>query len=308
MSETETSAGPFAEPTGSTSGIDADALMSTIESGGQVTPSTQTPSAPTPEAAQTPQTPQELAFTWNGKEIKAPIDRITQYAQQGYDYAQKMQAFKAQQAEFEAQQAKISELEARYKPVEEYVSQNPQWWDHVNQQYQQALQGAQNGDPQAIANAQALKQVLEPIQQKLSQTEQFIQSLQKEKADTARQQQDLALSTEIQSIRDEFKDLDWATVDAEGKNLEFKVLEHAAQTGITNFRAAFRDFNHDRLLKLAEERGKAAVVKERQKQTKLGLLGQSPTPKLGVTQADNIKNQSYDDLLRDGLAELGITG
>jgi hypothetical protein len=291
------------EGTSDLSGVDVDGLMSGNDSSqGQEIPMGDEP-AQTPAAveAKTPaQAAAELAFTWNGKQIKAPLNdpRVTQWVSQGYDYAQKMQAFKQSQAEFEQKQRLISEIESKYKPVEEYYSQNPDRWQYINQQYEALKQGLDPSNP--------LAQKLQNFESKLSQVDQFIQQAQVEKLNQQRHQEDQSLDSEIQSIRDEFKDLDWHSPDGEGKDLEYRVLKHAQEIGTRSFRAAFRDFNHEHLVKRAEERAKENVVKERQKQTKLGLLGQSQAPKQGITNAQNLKNRSYDDLIAEGIAELGL--
>jgi hypothetical protein len=301
----ESTPGPFAEPTGDISGIDADALMSGIDEG-------QTPERPmvsepvarpqvTPEPQATTPTPtaQEISFTWNGKEIKAPLDKAKQWAQQGYDYSQRMQAFKTQMTEFEQKQKLIQELESRYKPVEEFYSQNPDRWEYVNKQYEAMKSGLDPNNP--------LAQELQTVKSKLSQYDQFIQSAQQEKLLQKQTQEDTALDQEIQSIQGSYKDLDWKTVDAEGKNLELRVLEHASKIGTSSFRAALRDLYHDQLVQKAEERAKENVIKDRQKQTKLGLLGQSSAPTKGITDAHDIRNKTMDELIAEGAAEFGIS-
>lgn len=304
----DTSTGPFAEPTGDTSSIDVDSLLSDIESGRDTSGSGSSvpPSSQSEPAAPAQPTPaQEIEFTWNGKQIKAPIGdpRIRQWASQGYDYAQRMADFNRQTQEFQTRQQKIQEYESRYKPVEEYIEKNPQWWEHVNSEWQRAQ--ADGGGLGADPNNPVL-QKLGAYEAKLSKVEEFIQSQEAEKANAIRAQEDSALDTDIKSIRDTFKDLDWASPNAEGKPLELRVLEHMQANGISKFTAAFKDLMHEELLKRAEERGKESAVKERQKQTKLGLLGKSPAPSKGLTEARDHRNKSYDDLFSEGLAELGI--
>lgn len=301
------SSGPFAEPTGNTSGIDTDALLSQVESGGSTerpmsAHDAQADAQPTqqkqPEPSSSPVS--EISFTWNGKQIKAPLNdpRVTQWMSQGYDYAQRMQAFKEQQAQIEKQRAELAALESKYKPVEEYYSQHPDRWQYINQQYETLKQGLDPSNP--------LAQKLQLLETKLSQADQFIQNqIQREELQKI-QKEDQELDQDIHSIRDQYKDLDWNSVDSSGKNLELKILEHAQAIGTKSFRAAFRDFYHDQLVKLHEERAKENVVKERQKQTKLGLLGQSSTPKMGLQNVQDIKGKSYDDLTREALEELGI--
>ena len=289
--------------------IDVDGLMAQIESGQDT--NVATPATPVADAsdstsgASAPRAAPELEFTWNGKQIKAPYSdpRIKQWASQGYDYAQRMAEFNRQQTEFQTKSQRVQEYESRYKPVEEYIEKNPQWWEHVNSQWQ-ALQGTQPGlgsDPN-----NPVLQKLTAYEQKLSQIEQFIQSAQAEKRAEFESKENDARTKEIQSIRESYSDLEWNAPDEAGLNLELKVLKHAQAIGTNSFRAAFRDFFHDELTKRASEAAKESVVKERQKQTKLGLLGKSQSPKAGITAPSDIKNQSYEELIQEGLKELGI--
>ncbi len=307
--EQESSQSLFGEPTGDTSGIDVDALMTEVESGA----SERQMSAPEPTAAPTQEpaaapTPSEIEFAWNGKQVKAAYTdpRVKQWASQGYDYNQRMEQFKQEREVFEKQQSGLKEIESRYKPVEDYIEKNPQWWDHVQKAYQQAMGAAQSqspNDPTAVVE----QKVLKSLEAELGPVKQFIQEQQIKQQTEARQAEDHALETEIKSIREQYRDLDWNSSDESGRPLELRVLEHAAAQNISSFRAAFRDYQHDQLVKLAEERGKQTVVKERQAKTRMGLLGQSPTPKKGVTAAENVKSKSYDELMAEGAEEYGAT-
>lgn len=280
--------------------IDVDSLLAEIEAPApQAERPMSEPPAPAPQAApQTaPQAPQEFEINYKGQTIKAPVDRVKQWAQQGYDYAQKMSEFTKQQQEFQTRSEQIAELEKRYGPVDEYVRQNPEFWEHVMQSYQQKQQAFDPNNP--------LVGKLSLLEQKLQEIDQFKNTVISEKQAQQRQEQDQALDRDIQSIRETYKDLDWNTVDTDGKTLEIKILEHANAQGIRNFRAAFRDFYHDHLVKMAEERGKELVNKDIQKKTKLGFLGTSETPKKSLSQAQDVKSKSYEDLLAEALDEVG---
>lgn len=294
------------EPTGDMSGIDVDSLMSEIESGGNHERPMSDPAveAAPPAAAdgtQSPtQTQSEIEFTWNGKQIKAPLDKAKQWASQGYDYAQKMAEHNRQQHERAQRETWAKTAEERYKPIDEYVQQNPEFWEHVTQTWQQKqLQGQGEGgiDP---ANPFVQKLLTE-----INEVKEFKNSIQEQQQQEARLKEDQALETEIKSIREQYKDLDFDTVQADGTSLETRVIQHAVNNGIKNFATAFRDLLHDELLKKAEERGKEQITKDIQKRNKSGLLGTSPTPTRGVSQAEDIKTKSYDRLLQEALGELG---
>jgi hypothetical protein len=297
-----------------TSGMDVDALLASIdgdrqgeipmtssEEGTQIETDTPAPAAEQKPAEQT-QAPatQEIEFTWNGKQIKAPITdpRLKQWASQGYDYNQKMAEFNQRQAEIQKQAEWAKQAEDRYKAIDEYVQKNPQFWDHVTQTWTQA----QSQNPLADPN-NPVTQKLQATESKLSQIEQFIESQRQAQEAALQQQEDQRLNQEIKSIQEKYPDLDLTQVDESGKTLETRVLEFAIENGIKKFSTAFNAFNHDRLLKLAEEKGKEAAQRELQKKTKLGLLGTSPTPTRGFSQPKNIKEQSYESLYEEALQE-----
>lgn len=301
----------FQEPTGQIdAGFDADAAFDAIESGGSYEGVEQPEQSNAQQGvedalqadktqAQPPQTvpaAQELKFKWNGQEITVPANdpRLTQWASQGYDYAQKMQAFNQERAQLEQQlQAKY----AQYQPIDEYVQQNPQFWDHVLKTYeQQQMQGLDPADP-------VQKQILE-LKEQLKPVGEFIKQSEQAKLTQQREAEDQALNAEIQSIREQYKDLDWAGVDASGKSLEVRILEHAAANKLSSFKVAARDLLHDDLMKKAEERAKEAVMKDIQSKRKAGLLGTTPAPTKGIRDAENIKNKSWDQLYTEALEDL----
>lgn len=279
------------------SDIDVDGLLAGIES-----PSSDIPMSDAPAAQEAPATanqqPQEYEFTWNGKQIKAPVDKLTKWASQGYDYAQRMEEFKRQQADFESQRQQYEPKLNRYKEVDEFASKNPDWWNHVEKTWAERQQALDPSNPVAGE--------LQQLKSELQEFKQFKEQLIQEKTQAQQRQEDEALEGEISQMRNMHKDLDWTGVDESGLTLEMRVLKHAQQTGINSFRAAFRDYNHDQLMKSAELKAREAAVLERQKVVKSGLLGQSPTPKKGIQSAENVKGKSYSNLVQEALSELGL--
>lgn len=255
----------------------------------------------TPQSAPAKTTYPEVEFTWNGKPVKAPWDKARQWAQQGYDYSQRIQAFNKQQKDWEAQrEAQKKEYEQKYNPyieVDELAKQHPEQWQFIQQQ----LQKLQN--PHAFAETQS-PDVQALINEKLAPIQKFITSFEQHQSETVQKSHDDNLTQEIQSIREKHSNLDWETYDENGMNLEKRVIDHALKNGISNFRAAFRDYNFDHLTKYEADRAKEAMAKETQKRSKLGLLGQSPTPKANA-QSDR-KPKNYNEAASMAMEELGI--
>lgn len=256
-------------------------------------------SADIPMESKADETPLEYTLKVNGKEIKAPVEKVLQWAQMGYDYPQRSAELKKQQDDFQNQlkekEKYWSELENKWKPykeVDEYAAKNPDWWNQVQEQYKQKAV-VDNENP-------ALKEVNE----KLQKYDEFINS-QKAKEESLRlEQEDKILNTEIDSIRKIYDKIDFDTPDDSGNSLEMKVLKHAVDNDIKSFRAAFRDYYHDHLVGKAKEEGKEIVSKDIQKRTKLGILSESSKPSKGLTVATNVRSKSYNDLEREALEEL----
>lgn len=247
---------------------------------------------------------EEYEFTHNGKQVKGTRDQIIKWAQMGYDRPQVAQKWNQEKQQWEQEKSKYKV----YQDIDAYASQNKEWWDHVSKSWQnrnqptqpQATQptGEQTGQPAYDPRYQTLEQ-------KLSQLEPLVQELTQFKQTQAIQEEDTKLDKEVQSIRESHQDLDWESLDANGKSLETRVLEHARDTGIRSFRAAFRDLLHEELVGKAESLGKLAVSKGIQNQTKLGVLGQSPTSRMSRPEPKrNMRQTSYEELEREIRDEL----
>jgi len=263
--------------------------------------SSETPSRDIPmESPKAQPTPQEYSFKANGKEVKAPIEKILEWATMGYNAPQKMQEFNQMKARVDEWNKKQQELEERekkwtpYKEVDEYAAKNPDWWQQVQESYKQKIAGAQTNPEVAELKAE------------LAELKQFRDEIKNEKQSLKAQEEDKALGAEVESIRKSYPNLDFDSPDESGKSLEMKVLEHAMENNISSFRVAFRDYYHDHLVGLAQEKGKELVSKEVQKRSKLGILSESKKPTQGLKSAENTRNKTYEQLAREALEELGI--
>lgn len=252
--------------------VDVDKLLADIENPGQepVQAEPEQPAEPIWNGS-------EWEFEWNGKKIVPDSpDKLKIWAAQGYNYSQRMGELNKTHAqrmqEAEARERQAQQLESRFKPyveIDEYARQNQDWWNHVQQSFQQRQQ------PQLDP---ALKQVISPIEEKLSRFEQFLAQQEQAQEQARIQQEDQALDTEIESIRKSHPNIDLSARDESGETLERRVLKHAQEIGTNSFRAAFRDYLHDQLVVQQSAQTKLQAVKETQAQAKAGLLGKTPAP------------------------------
>jgi hypothetical protein len=226
---------------------------------------------------------QEFEFVHNGRQIKAPLSQLIKWAQQGYDYPQKMERFNKERQSIES-------IKNTYAPIDEWVKANPDKWDR--------LQAAINAEQQEIPSDH-------PLVQKLKQYDDFIAEIKNERQSAQVKQEDQALDQEIKSIQEKHKDLDWVSVDETGRTREQRVLAHATQHGFQTFKAAFLDLHHEDLIRAAETRAKEQVAATKEKQVKSGLLPGKTSQAAPKFNAPQEKGKHYPTT-QEILSELGI--
>lgn len=256
-----------------------------------------TPNAEIPMEASTP-TPQEYTIKADGKEVKAGLDQLLKWAEMGYGAPNKIGSLNKQLEDFKKRSSQWETVEKTYKPVDEFAKQNPEWWQHVQKAWEARQTFAQsNPDNPLVSDLQSLKQ-------ELSELKKFREDIEQQKQTYQTQMEDQALDKQIQSIKQEYADLDWKSVDLDNKSLEARVMDHALKNNIATFRAAFRDYCYDDLLKRSMDKGKEAVTNEMRKNTKLGILGETQAPTKALNTAQNVKSKTYEDLMKEALSEL----
>jgi hypothetical protein len=281
--------------------IDVDSLLAQAESPSTEIPMGDEPTvdgpAPEPQAdkQETLQQVQKYSFNVNGKNIEATPEQLVKWAQQGYDAPNKIGEYNK----------KFQEYETKYKPfeaIDSFAKQNPEWWQHVVQSYEQRAVQAAKMDPN-----NPLASEIAQLKNQLAEFGQFKNQILDERTKAQHFNEDQALDKEISSIRDKYSNLDWNTPNESGYNLEKQILAYANQRGIGNFEDAFKSYYHDKLVSMAEERGKEAVAKDIQKKSKLGLLAPQPTPQKAKVSGYK-RGQSYNDLEREALDEIKAMG
>lgn len=248
------------------------------------------------------------SFDWKikagDKEIAVDnADKARTWLQQGHSYSQRMAEFNRQQAEYQRQR---EENEARYKgfdryaEIDSYAKQNPDWWKYVEDRYGQRSLG-QNGQV-----SPELEQVISPLVQRLQQTEGVLQEWQTAEQQRKAQEEDAKLDSEIGTIREKHPNIDLSAIDPEtGRSLEWRIMKHANDNGIRSFTTAFKDYLHDKLLEEAKASALSQHAKDNAAKAKSGLLGSTPAPTKGLTQASRGGSWNSPDLNAEAiLAEM----
>lgn len=274
-----------------TSEADADSLLESIER-----PDHQ----PIQDTAPQP-TADEFDLTVGGKQIKAKREQLIQWAQQGYTAPHKIGSLTK---EIESWKQKYSQLEPEYKtykekyePIDKFVKEKPEFWDHVLKQWEQREQLLND-------TANPLAREVSELRTQLQDLMQYKESLESERQNIRVTQEDQQYMTVLDEAKKQYPDIDFDTPNEEGKSLEYRVLEHAKKEGIKNFQTAFRDYYHEELLSRAQSKAKEDLTKNKVKNTKLGILGISPTPTKRTTS--DHRNKSYDDITAEIIEEFGL--
>jgi hypothetical protein len=250
------------------------------------------------QAPETPDSPESYTIKYKGKEIGLDNPKYRDFAQKGYDYEQKMHQFrvdsKLKEQEYAKREAKYKELEQ----INDYAKENPQFERLIQEEWARV----QAGQPREVS-AQDKVQVLEA---RLNQVMDTLTS-QKE-AEEARRVAEMEASQEgaISKYKESHPDFDWVKKDGEGRTLEDKIGQAMIDNGVSNFQIMADSF----LLKEHMDRktleGKETVAKDIQKANKLGLGKVTKKPQMAVKKSENVTDKSYDQLIQEGLAELGI--
>lgn len=280
-------------------------IIETEEQADEILESIETPdSAPiADEATPAPasQFPDEYAFTVGGKEIKgkwtSDREKVLKWASMGYEAPNRIGALSKEIESWKAKGKTFEEMEKKYGEIDKYVREKPDFWDHVTKSYNERNQALTDTSNPLVATVNELKTQLQDLIK-------YKDGIESERQQVRAAREDQAYQADFEGIKKQYPKVDFVTPDADGKSLEFKVLEYAHENGIKNFKTAFRDFYHDELIKMHAEQAKESVIKEKQKNTKLGILGTTTAPTKRMNT--DVRGKSYDDIADEAKAELGI--
>jgi vacuolar-type H+-ATPase subunit I/STV1 len=253
----------------------------------------------------------EFVINYKGKEERYPREKIISFAQQGRDYAEKMAAFNQEKTrwsqleqEYNGAKSQWQQVEQRlknYSDIEAYQKQDPQWWAHVNEMYQQKLT-ERGGQP-------AMAQLPPEIAKEFEELRQFKTELAQEREQAQRVKEDQVLDLQVSSYRDKYPQFDWAEVDGNGQNLEQRILKFAMENGLSkpeHFQIAANNFLFDEHVKRASHAAKEGVGKHLEKVTKLGLGPVTNQPTSRLKQVSNVASKDWNEIAEEAKSALGL--
>lgn len=257
--------------------------------------------APTPAPAEAPwQAPEYVML---GEE-RVPWDKAQTYLSQGRNYSQRMHEFNQMREQYKPYEALDRETLDQFKNIHDFVSSGEEgqtWWNHVTQSWDK-----RNLPPELDP---AIEAVVNPLNQQITQLSKTVQDLITEKTNRDAINEDEALDTEIKATRDKFSNIDFTSIDETGVTLEDRVTTYAAENNFPTWRAAFLDYYHDHLMEMQKSEVSKSAAAQGQKDAKKGIVGRSPAPQAtgDFKPYDAKRHQSYEDIHRETLAELGLT-
>jgi hypothetical protein len=255
-----------------------------------------------PEPANTQEAPAGFRkeITVNGEKIVVDDEsKYDQWAQQGRHYSQQMAELNEQKAAWEAEKAEMDRRLSQYSDVDSYAKENPDWWNHVETNF---------NNRNAEALTPEIKAALDPVLQDFGEMKSFVNKIQIERQEEIAKKEDEALKGEVANLSKEYPEIDFTAADQAGQSFELQILKHAEAQGIPSFRAAFLDYHQGQLQTIYEARGRKAAEDAIAQRNKAGILGRTPAPTKAVGDVlQNPKSKSDRDVLQEAAEQLGIT-
>jgi hypothetical protein len=256
-------------------------------------------------AAETPATPAPAEQPWSAPEFlmlgteRVDWNKAQTWMSQGRHFSQNQAKINQERAAIEAERAKLTGYQ-RYQQIDDFVqtAEGQKWWDSVQNAWNtRAL------PPEVDPNMQS---VVAPLLEQLNELKSWRESTLKDQEAAKAQQEDKALIDQVQATREKFANIDFDAIDESGKTLEIRVLEHADQTGIASFRAAFLDYYHEPLLSISKADSQVSAAKTKEAEARQGIKGRSPTPRAANGQFDfDSRGMSDTELMERIHAQLG---
>lgn len=262
--------------------------------------------------------PQDLGYDPNltikyrasGKDLQEPLSAVIQRASRGYDYHNLVTQLRSREEQLSAKEKALQEIEGRWKPYDEYAQQNPEWADYVRNSWETRFNWQNQGQQSQRDPQQQYGSLPPELVKEIQELRGFAQKYREDQDRARRAEEDSLLDQHISATKQQYPDIDFSVTDPEsGMSLEMRVLQHAAQNGINNFGASFRDFYHEQLINRAVMKAREDVAKGVQQNHRQGFLARSENPLVHNKQVAQTRAPSGSGYLSDlmnGAREMGI--
>lgn len=240
----------------------------------------------------------DFVINHKGKEITLDADKARSYAQQGYDYSKKMHQLRVDRKLFEQETEKTRQELQELQEINAFAKENPAFEQLIQREWAKVQAGGQlevSPEDKNMILESRLNQVLE----RLNAQEQAI---------NARKTAEIEAKQEgaIESYKQKHSDFDWNTKDENGATLEDRIMQSMIDKGIKDFEIMADHVLKKELMVKEAMQAKEQVARKIQTAHKQGLGAVTNKSQLAAKKAENVSAKSYDDLVLEGLKELGI--
>jgi len=244
----------------------------------------------------------EVPITYRGDTIPVPLKKLVNHYQLRHDLQENQAAFKQEKAQWEAEKQRYEEasrLYDKYHAVDQHAVQNPDWWQHVSEAYNNrgSFTGDEEISPQIANTLNQVTQTLESMNQK-------IQSFESKFSEVEVKEEEKLIDQEYTSLKKEFEFFDFESPDESGLTPKTRILKHGADHGFPTFKAAFFDLYGNQLIKTAKEGAMKETTEAIKKSKQAGVINVGATA--GPTEAKVNTRQSWDEMTEKLKQEYGV--
>lgn len=235
----------------------------------------------------------EWPLMYRGQQI-FPKDRdhLKNLAQKGFSFEQATEQYNRERTALAQQMENLRKQYAHYDQFDQMLKSNPALQEKIAATIQEMQAGGQQGQQPGGQQFQIFNKLTERLDS--------LESMNQERIDA---EYDRRLAESVQKLKADHPDHDWNFDDGTG-NMERKVIQFAAENGITNLEYAYRSMMYDQAGANAKADALKKAAAAKQQANRAGVI-QSGAPGGAAPQQGGYKpGMSYNDVARAMAAEM----
>jgi len=236
-------------------------------------------------------------------EKQFPREKVTEYAQKGFDYELKMHDLKSERkifeelkSELDSEQKSFTEEKEYWSGIDNYMKDNPGFQQIVKNEWAKV----QNNP--SLATSPEVSE----LQNTVKQLQDRLDGKDSESMETRTREVERNFVKSTADYKEKNSDFDWSTADEFGNTLQDRIESHAVENGFKDFTKAANDLLHEQHILRAKLKGKEEAAKELLEKRKNGLGPITDRSVRQTSEAKNVNKMSYQDLANEALQEYGL--
>ena len=236
-------------------------------------------------------------------EKQFPREKVTEYAQKGFDYELKMHDLKSERkifeelkSELDSEQKSFTEEKEYWSGIDNYMKDNPGFQQIVQNEWAKV----QNNP--SLATSPEVSE----LQNTVKQLQDRLDGKDSESMETRTREVERNFVKSTADYKEKNSDFDWSTADEFGNTLQDRIESHAVENGFKDFTKAANDLLHEQHILRAKLKGKEEAAKELLEKRKNGLGPITDRSVRQTSEAKNVNKMSYQDLANEALQEYGL--